>query len=150
MSRTLVVTNDFPTRQGGIESFVRTLAGSLPPDDVVVLTAQMSDEDAAYDAGLPFPVLRHPVRTLLPTRQVALRRRAGASGTTGATGCCSARPRRSGCSLPRCATLAPAAWSGSPTATSAGGLACPAPARRCAGSAMRPTSSPTSAPTRGR
>ena len=70
MSRTLVVTNDFPTRQGGIESFVRTLAGSLPPDEVVVLTATMSDSDAAYDADLPFPVLRHPVRTLLPTRPV--------------------------------------------------------------------------------
>jgi phosphatidylinositol alpha-1,6-mannosyltransferase len=71
VSRTLVMTNDFPTRQGGIESFVRTLAGSLPPDDVVVLTAQMSDDDAAYDAGLPFRVLRHPVRTLLPSRAVA-------------------------------------------------------------------------------
>jgi len=71
MSRTLVVTNDFPTRQGGIESFVRTLAGSLPPDDVVVLTAQMSDQDTAYDADLPFPVLRYPARTLLPTGAVA-------------------------------------------------------------------------------
>ena len=66
-----MVTNDFPTRQGGIETFIRTLAGSLPPDDVVVLTARMSDQDASYDAALPFPVLRHSVRTLLPTRPVA-------------------------------------------------------------------------------
>ncbi len=66
-----MVTNDFPTRQGGIESFVRTLAGALPPDDVVVLTARMSDDDVAYDAGLPFPVLRHPVSTLLPSVPVA-------------------------------------------------------------------------------
>jgi phosphatidyl-myo-inositol dimannoside synthase len=71
VSRTLVVTNDFPTRQGGIEAFVRTLAGSLPPDEVVVLTARMSSADAAYDATLPFQVIRHPVHTLLPTRQVA-------------------------------------------------------------------------------
>lgn len=72
MSRTLVVTNDFPTRQGGIEVFVRMLAGSLPPDDVVVLTAQTSNADAAYDAELPFPVIRHPVHNLLPTQSVAL------------------------------------------------------------------------------
>ena len=41
MSRTLVVTNDFPTRQGGIESFVYALADRLPTDEVVVYTASM-------------------------------------------------------------------------------------------------------------
>lgn len=72
MSRTLVVTNDFPTRQGGIESFVYALCDRLPVDDVVVYTARMPG-DRAFDAALPFPVVRDPAATLLPTRAVARR-----------------------------------------------------------------------------
>ena len=72
MSRTLVVTNDFPTRQGGIESFVYALCDRLPPDEVVVYTASMPD-DRAFDAQLPFPVVRDPSTTLLPTPGVARR-----------------------------------------------------------------------------
>ena len=53
MSRTLVVTNDFPTRQGGIESFVYALADRLPVDEVVVYTAAMPG-DREFDALLPF------------------------------------------------------------------------------------------------
>lgn len=66
MSRTLVVTNDFPPRRGGIETFVRSLCHSLPADQVVVYTRSMPG-DAAYDAGLRFPVVRDPDRLLLPT-----------------------------------------------------------------------------------
>jgi phosphatidylinositol alpha-1,6-mannosyltransferase len=66
MSRTLFVTNDFPPRRGGIETFVRQLCGELPPDQVVVHTASMPD-DQEYDAGLPFPVVRDPSPVLLPT-----------------------------------------------------------------------------------
>ena len=72
MSRTLVVTNDFPTRRGGIESFVLSLCERMPPDEVVVYTASMPG-DRDYDAGLPFPVHRDPSGTLLPTRAVARR-----------------------------------------------------------------------------
>ncbi|HEY9411898.1 MAG TPA: glycosyltransferase family 4 protein [Jiangellaceae bacterium] len=72
MSRTLVVTNDFPTRHGGIESFVYALCDRLPPDEVVVYTASMPD-DHAFDAQLPFPVVRDPSTTLLPTPAVARR-----------------------------------------------------------------------------
>ena len=36
MTRTLVVTNDFPPRPGGIQAFVHSLASHLPPDEVVV------------------------------------------------------------------------------------------------------------------
>ncbi len=72
MSRVLVVTNDFPTRRGGIESFVLALCRGLPPEDVVVYTASMPG-DGPYDAPLPFPVYRDPSRTLLPTRAVARR-----------------------------------------------------------------------------
>lgn len=72
MSRVLVVTNDFPTRRGGIESFVLALCQGLPPNEVVVYTASMPG-DAEYDAGLPFPVYRDPASLLLPTPAVAHR-----------------------------------------------------------------------------
>lgn len=68
--RVLVITNDFPPRRGGIESFVLSLCDALPPDRVVVYTARMTDA-AAIDATLPYPVLRDRSRILLPTRRVA-------------------------------------------------------------------------------
>ncbi len=71
--RTLVVTNDFPPRQGGIQSFVHQLAVRQPPGSLVVYA---SDHDGAaeFDAAQPFPVVRHPTGMLLPTP--AARRRA--------------------------------------------------------------------------
>ncbi len=72
MSRTLVVTNDFPTRRGGIESFVLALCERMPADEVVVYTASMLG-DAEFDAGLPFPVVRDPTSMLLPTPLVGRR-----------------------------------------------------------------------------
>jgi phosphatidylinositol alpha-1,6-mannosyltransferase len=72
VSRTLVVTNDFPPRRGGIESFVLALCRELPPAEVVVYTAAMPGA-AAYDAGLAFPVHRDPTAMLLPTPRVATR-----------------------------------------------------------------------------
>src|SRR4051794_17772681 len=72
MSRVLVVTNDFPTRRGGIESFVLALCQRMPADEVVVYTASMPG-DKEYDATLPFPVYRDPATTLLPTPAVARR-----------------------------------------------------------------------------
>jgi phosphatidylinositol alpha-1,6-mannosyltransferase len=72
MGRVLVVTNDFPPRRGGIESFVLALCERMPPDEVVVYTASMPG-DRAYDAGLPFTVHRDRRGTLLPTRGVGHR-----------------------------------------------------------------------------
>jgi phosphatidylinositol alpha-1,6-mannosyltransferase len=72
VTRVLVVTNDFPTRQGGIETFVISLCRQLPAEDVVVYTASMPG-DAEYDATLPFQVYRDPSQTLLPTPAVARR-----------------------------------------------------------------------------
>lgn len=72
MSRTLVVTNDFPTRRGGIESFVLALCERMPADEVVVYTASMPG-DEAFDRHLPFPVYRDPARILLPTPAVGRR-----------------------------------------------------------------------------
>ena len=59
--RTLVITNDFPPRVGGIESFVLAMVQRMDPDRVVVHTAHQ-DGDAEFDAGLPFPVVRDQAR----------------------------------------------------------------------------------------
>ncbi len=68
--RTLVVTNDFPPRPGGIQAFVHGLAVRQPADEVVVLASDWRGS-AAFDAAQPFPVLRHPTSVLLPTPGVA-------------------------------------------------------------------------------
>jgi phosphatidylinositol alpha-1,6-mannosyltransferase len=68
--RTLVVTNDFPPRQGGIQTFVAALLARRPPGSVVVLASD-SPGSAEYDAALPYPVVRQPTGMLLPTRATA-------------------------------------------------------------------------------
>jgi phosphatidylinositol alpha-1,6-mannosyltransferase len=70
MSRTLVVTNDFPPRQGGIQTFVAALLARRPPDSLVVLASDAPGA-AAHDAELPYPVVRRPTGMLLPTRGAA-------------------------------------------------------------------------------
>ncbi|MFE0849120.1 glycosyltransferase family 4 protein [Streptomyces rochei] len=72
MGTTLIVTNDFPPRQGGIETFVHAMATRVPGHDVVVYTSSEPGA-AAFDATLPFPVVRDPTRTLLPTPTVTRR-----------------------------------------------------------------------------
>ena len=67
--RVLVVTNDFPPRRGGIESFVYTLCTGLEPDEVVVYTAAMPGA-SDIDQRLGFPVIRDRAATLLPTSRV--------------------------------------------------------------------------------
>ncbi|MGY1779354.1 glycosyltransferase family 4 protein [Geodermatophilus sp. SYSU D01036] len=68
--RTLVVTNDFPPRQGGIQTFVAALLERRPPDSLVVL-ASRSPGWEAYDARLPYPVVRQRTAMLLPTPATA-------------------------------------------------------------------------------
>lgn len=81
MTRTLIVTNDFPPRQGGIETFVHAMASRFPSGGVVIQTSAEPGADA-YDARLPFPVVRDTARMLLPTpratsRTVAVARQYG-------------------------------------------------------------------------
>lgn len=64
---TLVVTNDFPPRIGGIESFVAEACHQLA--DVIVLTSR-APGSADFDASLPYPVIRL-AGPLLPTAPVA-------------------------------------------------------------------------------
>ncbi|MGW1292204.1 glycosyltransferase family 4 protein [Streptomyces sp. NPDC002533] len=70
--RTLVVTNDFPPRQGGIETFVRAMTDRFPADSVIVYTSAEPGA-AAHDTALPYPVVRDPARMLLPVPRVAAR-----------------------------------------------------------------------------
>ena len=72
MTRTLVITNDFPPRVGGIESFVLAMVQRMDPEQVVVHTARQPG-DAAFDAGLDLPVIRDPSRIMLPTPAVTTR-----------------------------------------------------------------------------
>ncbi len=61
---TLVVSNDFPPRIGGIESFVSAVCGFLDRD-VIVLTST-APGSGPFDATVPFEVHRHR-GPLLPT-----------------------------------------------------------------------------------
>jgi phosphatidyl-myo-inositol dimannoside synthase len=72
VSRTLLVTNDFPPRPGGIQQFVHNLALRQPPGDVVVYASTWRGA-AAFDAEQPFEVVRDRTGILLPTPRVARR-----------------------------------------------------------------------------
>ena len=69
---TLLVTNDFPPRIGGIQRTLEALWRELPADRVGVFCPEWDDAEA-YDAAAPFRVFRQPERFLWPTRGVAHR-----------------------------------------------------------------------------
>ena len=74
MVKTLVVTNDFPPRPGGIQTFVWELLARLDPDEVVVYASTWRDP-TAFDARAPFPVVRQSGSVMLPrprTRSAAV------------------------------------------------------------------------------
>ena len=68
----LLVTNDFPPKVGGIQSYLWELWRRLPPESFTVLTTPHPD-DAQWDADQAFAVERTSESVLLPTR--GLRRR---------------------------------------------------------------------------
>ncbi|MFQ6393820.1 glycosyltransferase family 4 protein [Nocardia sp. KC 131] len=74
MARTLLVTNDFPPRPGGIQSYLQALAGQLPADDLVVYAPRWrGDSHLKFDAQQKFQVVRHPTTLMLPTPLVMRR-----------------------------------------------------------------------------
>ncbi|MHB1594668.1 MAG: glycosyltransferase family 4 protein [Streptosporangiaceae bacterium] len=75
MPKVLIVTNDFPPRRGGIQSFVHALALRMPADSVVVYAPAWAGA-AEFDTEQPFPVIRHPTSLMLPVPSVARRARA--------------------------------------------------------------------------
>jgi phosphatidylinositol alpha-1,6-mannosyltransferase len=70
--RTLLVTNDFPPRPGGIQAFVHQLAVRQPAGSVVVYASTFSGA-TKFDAEQPFEVVREQTSMLLPTRSVGRR-----------------------------------------------------------------------------
>ncbi|MFF4791112.1 glycosyltransferase family 4 protein [Streptomyces sp. NPDC001276] len=88
MRKTLIVTNDFPPRPGGIQAFLHNMALRLDPERVVVYAStwkrgrEGAEATAAFDAEQPFTVVRDRTTMLLPTpgatrRAVALLREHG-------------------------------------------------------------------------
>jgi phosphatidyl-myo-inositol dimannoside synthase len=72
--KVLLVTNDFPPRPGGIQSFLYGLVSRLPPDDVVVYTSRWRGWQE-WDAEQPFRIVRDDTSVLLPTPGVRRRAR---------------------------------------------------------------------------
>jgi phosphatidyl-myo-inositol dimannoside synthase len=65
VARHLLVTNDFPPKIGGIQSYLWELWRRLPPDEVVVHTTPHRDAER-FDAAQKFPIIRAPEPALLP------------------------------------------------------------------------------------
>jgi len=67
--KALLVTNDFPPRNGGIQRFVHNLAIRQPADSVVVYCSDWRGS-ADFDRQQPFPVIREQTSVLLPAPAV--------------------------------------------------------------------------------
>jgi phosphatidyl-myo-inositol dimannoside synthase len=68
----LLVTNDFPPKLGGIQSYLWELWRRLPPDSFTVLTTP-HDGAGAWDAAQPFRIERVTQKMLLPTTAMVRR-----------------------------------------------------------------------------
>ncbi len=75
--RTLVVSNDYPPRLGGIQRTLEALVRRMPPERVAVLCPSVAGAEA-YDAGEPYRILRQPERFLWPRPTVGRRVREAA------------------------------------------------------------------------
>ncbi|MEG3626273.1 glycosyltransferase family 4 protein [Streptomyces poriticola] len=79
MHKTLIVTNDFPPRPGGIQAFLHNMALRLDPDRLVVYastwkrTREGVEATAAFDAEQAFTVVRDRTTMLLPTPRATRR-----------------------------------------------------------------------------
>ncbi|MGV0050059.1 GDP-mannose-dependent alpha-(1-6)-phosphatidylinositol monomannoside mannosyltransferase [Mycobacterium colombiense] len=77
MSRVLLVTNDFPPRRGGIQSYLGEFVDRLVdagPHSVTVYAPQWKGAEA-YDAAARYRVVRHPGTLMLPVPAVDTRMR---------------------------------------------------------------------------
>jgi phosphatidylinositol alpha-1,6-mannosyltransferase len=66
------VTNDFPPKIGGIQSYLYELWRRLPPDETTVLTTPQAG-DGAFDAAQPFRIERTREPVLFPTPSLVRR-----------------------------------------------------------------------------
>ena len=102
MSRTLVITNDFPPRPGGIQAYLHALLTRQPAGSVVVYASRFRGWEK-FDAEQLFRVVRHPRGLLLPTPYALCGGRVEIARPRAATRCCTARWHRSACLRPGCA-----------------------------------------------
>ena len=70
--RTLLVTNDYPPRVGGIQRTLEALVKELPAERVSVFCPDW-DEAVGFDRSVAYEVLRQPERFLWPTPDVGRR-----------------------------------------------------------------------------
>jgi phosphatidyl-myo-inositol dimannoside synthase len=77
VTRVLLVTNDFPPRRGGIQSYLEELVDGLCAGGGHTLTVYAPRWKGAedYDAAAPYAVVRHPGTLMLPEPTVAARMR---------------------------------------------------------------------------
>ena len=66
MGRTLVITNDFPPRPGGIQTFGYEIVRRFDPESVTVLTSNWEGA-AELDAAQDFKIVRANTQTLVPS-----------------------------------------------------------------------------------
>jgi phosphatidylinositol alpha-1,6-mannosyltransferase len=77
MTRVLLVTNDFPPRRGGIQSYLEEFVGRLTgmgSDTLTVYAPRWKGADA-YDRAAAYEVIRHPGTLMLPGPPVDARMR---------------------------------------------------------------------------
>jgi len=67
MGRTLVITNDFPPRPGGIQTFGYEIVRRFDPESVIVLTSNWEGA-AEFDAAQDFKIVRANTQTLVPSK----------------------------------------------------------------------------------
>jgi len=67
--RSLFVTNDFPPRVGGAQTYYWNMIRTLDPHDVVIVAPAHRDA-AAFDATHPYTVVRTPLTTVVPLSSI--------------------------------------------------------------------------------
>src|SRR3977135_1241472 len=77
MSRVLLVSNDFPPRRGGIQSYLQELVDHLVAAGTHQLTVYAPNWKGAddFDRNAAYEVVRHPGTLMLPVPPVAGRMR---------------------------------------------------------------------------
>ena len=77
MSRVLLVTNDFPPRRGGIQSYLHEFVDHLVDADAHTMTVYAPKWKGAeeFDRGAAYEVVRHPTTLMLPEPSVIGRMR---------------------------------------------------------------------------
>ena len=72
LPKTLLVTNDYPPRVGGIQRTLEAMWSELPYERVAVLAPAWEGANA-FDAAAPYPILREPTEFIWPAPDFAAR-----------------------------------------------------------------------------